>query len=88
VDSLARDSLYGTYDADFRHFGVMVGGVKEAPHRFAGHLVSDSLEIELAPDVADGGLHLRGRRQVDRGFAGRWYLDQGGTSGTFMLPAR
>jgi len=86
LDSLARDSLYGTYEAYFRHFGVMVGAIGDAPQRFAGHLVGDSLEIELTPNATDAGLHLRGRRRVDGGFAGKWYLDQGSTSGTFALP--
>lgn len=87
IDSVAEDSLHGSYVADFRHFGVAVGAVGPEPQLVAGEFKGDSLALVLTPNATDAGMILRG---VFKGasVSGRWMPAGQEASGTFVLVHR
>lgn len=86
LDSLIRDSVYGTYDANFRHLGVIIGAVGPAAQQFAGRASDDSIDIQLSPNAADAGLWVRGQWH-GHSLTGRWATERGSTKGTFVIRA-
>ena len=87
VDSVRRDSVFGTYTTDFTHLGVMVGRAGSGPHVFAGSAASSTVNLELSPDATDAGLHVTGQ-STRSGAEGTWNVESGRTEGRFTLRAR
>ena len=87
VDSVRRDSVFGTYATDFTHLGVMVGGAGPGPKLFAGSAARSAVNLELSPDATDAGLHLTGQT-TRSGAEGTWNVESGRTEGRFILRVR
>lgn len=87
VDSVRRDSVFGTYAVDFIHLGVMVGRAGPGPQVFAGRVAGSAVNLELSPDATDAGLHLTGR-STRTGVEGTWSIESERTEGRFTFRGR
>ena len=83
IDSIHRDSLYGTYQARLAALGLMASPV-DGSRNLAGRFESSSFEIELNPWVNDAGLWLRGRLAGALA-TGTWQVEHGVGQGTFTI---
>jgi hypothetical protein len=87
VDSIRGDSIYGTYEADFRGFGIVVGSAPTGSQPFSGELRADSVHLELSPNeyATDAGLVMTGGR-TEAGIEGVWMTEAvPRVNGTFRL---
>ena len=87
VDSIRGDSLFGTYEGDFRRFRLMVGRASPGPQYVAGRVGDGSFALELTPDATDAGLLLAGI--VSGGSAsGEWHTEAHSNAGAFTVVRR
>lgn len=87
VDSIRGDSLFGTYEGDFRRFRILVGRASPGPQYVAGRVGNDSFALELTPDATDAGLLLAGT--VNGGAAsGEWHTEAHSNAGAFTVVRR
>jgi hypothetical protein len=84
VDSIAHDSIFGTYEAEFHRVGLMVGRASPGPQYVAGVIKGDSMHFELTPDATDAGLLLEGSSD-GRGVRGTWHTEAHARGGVFTL---
>ena len=87
VDSIARDSLFGSYESDFRRVGLMVGRASPGPQYVVGRISGGASSLELTPDATDAGLLLEGK-VAGRAMHGTWHTEAHGRSGLFTLRPR
>lgn len=88
VDSMARDSVFGSYTPGNVHaLGVMVGRATPGPQLFAGIVGDGRLSLTLSPDARDAGLVLEGTSAGDAG-EGSWRIESGATKGRFRISRR
>ncbi len=87
VDSVRRDSVFGTYSADFLHLGIMAGRAGTTSQAFVGSARGSAVDLELSPDATDAGLRLTGK-STGNGAAGTWSVEAGRAEGRFTLRAR
>lgn len=84
VDSIAGDTLFGTYSPRLDRLGLRVGRVTPGPQVFVAKLTNDSIWFELTPDAADAGLEGHGV-MADSGYTGVWITDATHARGMFRL---
>lgn len=84
VDSVAGDSIFGSYSADWRMLGLWIGAMPPRPQRFAGRISGSEFGFSLAPHVMDAGAGFRGSVQGNEAH-GSWGVDGGAVSGEFRL---
>jgi hypothetical protein len=88
VDSMARDSVFGSYTpGDLHALGVMVGRATPGPQLFAGNVGKGRLSLTLSPDARDAGLILEGTSAREAG-EGSWRVESGATKGRFQISRR
>lgn len=88
VDSIARDSVFGSYTPGNLHaLGVMVGRATPGPQLIAGTIGAGQLSLTLSPDARDAGLVLEGTSDGDAG-EGNWRVESGTTKGRFHISRR
>ncbi len=71
LDSVARDSLYGSYQATRGDIGRLLVQSTSEPGEFVGRVRGDSVDLEFEPRVRDGSLRLSGTLQAAL-VNGRW----------------
>ncbi len=84
VDSVAGDSIFGSYSADWRVLGVWLGAMPPSPQRFAGRVSGSEFGFNLAPHVVDAGAGFHGLVRGSEAH-GSWGVDGGAVSGEFQL---
>lgn len=84
VDSIRGDSLFGTYEGDFRRFRLMVGRASPGPQYVAGRVTDGSFALELTPDATDAGLLLAGTVSAGS-VGGEWHTEARSNSGAFTV---
>jgi hypothetical protein len=87
VDSIAADSVFGSYQADWQPLGMWIGNTPPTPQRFAGRLTANELSITLSPAVIDASARLHGTL-VDGSGHGTWEVDGAAAEGDFDLRRR
>jgi hypothetical protein len=87
VDSLVRDTLYGTYGAEFMRLGLMMEAIASNARLVRGYVGNDSLRLQLLPDAADTGLWLIGAVRQGQ-LEGEWYPEIGSGRGTVTARRR
>jgi hypothetical protein len=87
VDSLARDSVFGSYHADWTALGTWVGAASPSPQRFAGRSLGPRLTVVLSPNAIDAAATMTGK--IDGGQAtGTWVVESAAVRGTFNIGRR
>lgn len=60
LDSMTRDSLFGSYDGNLRILGVRAGTSADTSRRVIGRIAGDSVHLTVEPAVRHGELWLTG----------------------------
>lgn len=84
VDRIASDSIFGSYEADWRALGVWIGPPPPSPQTFAAKARDRDFSLRLSPDAVDAGAELQGRVQSGEA-TGQWGTDGAKVRGDFRL---
>jgi hypothetical protein len=87
LDSVARDSIFGTYTGEIHTLGIMAGRVTPGPQAVAGSIRNGRFSLELSPDATDAGVILDGE-VADGQAIGTWHTETGPTNGSFVVRRR
>jgi hypothetical protein len=87
VDSVRRDSVFGTYTANFRQIGVLAGRAGPGPQIFVGRQAESRISLRLTPDATDAGVLLEGVSS-NGVLAGTWRTIGHQAAGEFRLNLR